>query len=410
MLIKRLLNGKVILVLAIILISANTASGWIIEPDNIIFGNLYVNSSLVTGYQTLYTITLEVDSIVIASYTMGDLPGNYYVLNIPMVSPNPYKTEPKPTGFAITGEVGTIKLNGEEIDPPIYITLGQRGSIFNQDINLEIPFCYLDADNDNYGDVFKSIQADTCPQGYVKDNSDCDDTDPKINPGIMEICNGVDDDCDGEEDEENSLRCSIYYKDNDQDGYGLDGDTLCLCNPDIMNKYTAFYAGDPDDEDPQLPDVNVTFDISLAEGWSMISLPVVPNNSTVSDLFPDAVVIYGYERGSGYVRIKMEEILEVGRGYWLLLDQNQTYNLDGKIIPAYTHKVTENGWEMIGGCSSAAKASVDTCNIGVIYGYIQEGGYRRVLESEHLEPGKGYWILLNNIMSYSNLKVENIGF
>ena len=35
--------------------------------------------------------------------------------------------------------------------------------------------------------------------GYLSD-SDCDDSDPAINPSAQEVCNNVDDDCDGEID------------------------------------------------------------------------------------------------------------------------------------------------------------------------------------------------------------------
>jgi MYXO-CTERM domain-containing protein len=35
----------------------------------------------------------------------------------------------------------------------------------------------------------------------ANDGPDCDDTDPKVNPGAEELCNGVDDDCDGDTDE-----------------------------------------------------------------------------------------------------------------------------------------------------------------------------------------------------------------
>lgn len=35
----------------------------------------------------------------------------------------------------------------------------------------------------------------------------------------------------------------------------------------------------------------------------MISLPVDPINKMLNKLFPEAVVAYGYEKGTGYVRV-----------------------------------------------------------------------------------------------------------
>jgi len=85
---------------------------------------------------------------------------------------------------------------------------------------LTIYTYYLDADNDGYGDA--SISADTCQSfpltGFVVNDWDCNDQDSLINPGVMEICDGIDNDCDLMVDD--SLTLYTYYFDNDNDGYG----------------------------------------------------------------------------------------------------------------------------------------------------------------------------------------------
>jgi len=68
-------------------------------------------------------------------------------------------------------------------------------------------------------------------------------------PGPEE-CNGLDDDCDGQTDEEACQACTTYYKDGDQDGYGVTGDSQCLSEP--LAPYTATSAGDCDDSDARV--------------------------------------------------------------------------------------------------------------------------------------------------------------
>lgn len=60
---------------------------------------------------------------------------------------------------------------------------------------------YLDYDQDGYGDDgtygWPTVEACDQPDGYVANNTDCDDWHDAQNPGVTEYCNGADDDCDG---------------------------------------------------------------------------------------------------------------------------------------------------------------------------------------------------------------------
>ncbi|MFH1469933.1 MAG: putative metal-binding motif-containing protein [Pseudomonadota bacterium] len=82
------------------------------------------------------------------------------------------------------------------------------------------PAWYADADRDSYGDAAAGAQACTAPSGHVSDATDCDDADPAINPGATEICNGLDDDCDGTVDGPGAADAITWYMDADGDGYG----------------------------------------------------------------------------------------------------------------------------------------------------------------------------------------------
>lgn len=60
---------------------------------------------------------------------------------------------------------------------------------------------YADADGDGYGNAATSTMACSAPIGYVADNTDCDDAENTVYPGAPEICDGLDNDCDGDYDE-----------------------------------------------------------------------------------------------------------------------------------------------------------------------------------------------------------------
>lgn len=77
---------------------------------------------------------------------------------------------------------------------------------------------YLDRDQDLYGDTNSSTTSCAAPAGYVAQSGDCDDTLGTVNPGQVELCDGIDNDCNRLVDE--GLSAMTYYQDLDMDGYG----------------------------------------------------------------------------------------------------------------------------------------------------------------------------------------------
>jgi hypothetical protein len=54
---------------------------------------------------------------------------------------------------------------------------------------------YQDSDSDNYGNPAVTVFACSAPVGYVSDNTDCNDGDGTVYPGADEVCDGKDNDC-----------------------------------------------------------------------------------------------------------------------------------------------------------------------------------------------------------------------
>ncbi len=63
-----------------------------------------------------------------------------------------------------------------------------------------IPWC-RDRDGDGFGDPANQVLDCERPDGFSERCDDCDDRDPEVYPGATERCDGRDDDCDGQTDE-----------------------------------------------------------------------------------------------------------------------------------------------------------------------------------------------------------------
>ncbi len=82
---------------------------------------------------------------------------------------------------------------------------------------------YADDDGDKYGNA--AAPEDWChpPVELVDDATDCDDTDDNVHPRASELCDGIDNDCDGgidDDDPEGANDADRWYDDGDGDGYG----------------------------------------------------------------------------------------------------------------------------------------------------------------------------------------------
>ncbi len=106
---------------------------------------------------------------------------------------------------------------------------------------------YIDYDADGYGTDSYRAYSCTAPAGYVATDDDCDDVARAVNPGATELCNAIDDDCDGTTDEPDAAGAPTWYYDGDADAWGDSAVSQVAC--DQPTNYVSA-DGDCDDTDP----------------------------------------------------------------------------------------------------------------------------------------------------------------
>jgi len=122
-----------------------------------------------------------------------------------------------PAGFSFTTLGNDCNDNTTAINPGVteVCSNGMDDNCNGQvDEDCAMHTYYADADQDTYGNPASSISSgsSTPPAGYVADNTDCND-DPDqsggaVHPGAADICNSIDDNCNGVTDE-NALSAAI---------------------------------------------------------------------------------------------------------------------------------------------------------------------------------------------------------
>ena len=103
------------------------------------------------------------------------------------------------------------------------------GLVDDEDDDLTEPATfYRDADGDGYGK--SDVIAEGClpPSDYGSTSGDCNDANSTVHPNADEICDGVDQDCDSDIDED-AIDASTWGLDADGDGFGDEASETEAC-------------------------------------------------------------------------------------------------------------------------------------------------------------------------------------
>ena len=86
---------------------------------------------------------------------------------------------------------------------------------------------YRDGDGDGYGTEEGATLLCTLEEGYSTEIGDCNDNNDGIFPNAAEMCDSLDNDCDGEVDENVG---NVFYIDSDNDGFGDSNQEFLFCS------------------------------------------------------------------------------------------------------------------------------------------------------------------------------------
>lgn len=166
-----------------------------------------------------------------------------------------YDNAPQAAGGYFYVEDG---VDGSVLADPLFVAWTANGDCSDDDLRLATGSPMRDAGDPSLVDPDGSrsdIGAWGGPGAPVEDRdgdgadttADCDDSNGEIGPGAAEVCDGLDNDCDGEADGALAEGASPWYTDWDGDGYGDDATVATACD---APEGAVAQGGDCDDINP----------------------------------------------------------------------------------------------------------------------------------------------------------------
>ena len=139
--------------------------------------------------------------------------------------------------------------------------------------------------------------------------------------------------------------------------------------------------------------ITVTFQFS-DKNWYLISIPVIPQDSSISVLFPNALGGAAYHWNPNTKSYDTKTKLEPKKAYWLAIPEATTNTVTGIPLNTYSQHFPAQGWYMIGGVIGNTDFTNPNDNPdGAVLSpaYSWDPGVGNYVLSDTLKEKKGYW-------------------
>ncbi|MBD3386173.1 T9SS type A sorting domain-containing protein [candidate division KSB1 bacterium] len=127
------------------------------------------------------------------------------------------------------------------------------------------------------------------------------------------------------------------------------------------------------------------------QGWHMVSLPVVPDNNRVDELFPNLLENCAYTWNPVEKNYEAVTHLQPGQGYWLPVENPALLQISGEAVDFF-HLTLRAGWNIIGAPFDIGAVEADPQD-ALWYQFIEwdaaNGSYRT---TQQLLATRAYWV------------------
>jgi len=136
-----------------------------------------------------------------------------------------------------------------------------------------------------------------------------------------------------------------------------------------------------------------TMDLELTTGWNMVSVPVLPDDPSVSAVFPGVDAVYTWNPVARSYDVP--DTVTPDGGYWVAVSSDRVLSVEGVVLNRWTTDL-QPGWNMVGsvhgGVCSFLEPDDDPCDSVEAFTYCWDPVSKSYQYGTEICPCQGYWV------------------